>query len=187
MLWRGGVQRGFRREMLSGPEILVPVTALNPLSGRSLCGPCAHQFRYLLLALTGSGIDIVCAIGGIQQVDMGIDEAGKDGSALEINDLLRCPGGPHTPHLVVAADGENAPAYSIDSHSLRVGLLDVHCIKIAIHIGDNAHVLCLSSLCTKYSAHDLFVTTQELFRAHALLALKLQLAHDQQAGTGGDT
>src|SRR5579875_1363445 len=116
MLRRSGVQRSFRRELLSWPAILVPVTALNPLPGRSLCGPCAYQFRYLLLALASPGVNVVRAIGGIQQVDMGIDEAGENGSALEINDLLRCPGGSHSPHLVVAADGKNAPAYSIDSH-----------------------------------------------------------------------
>src|SRR5579875_1151278 len=146
MLRCGGVQRGFRWEMLSGPEILVPVTALNPLSGGCLHGPRAYQPRYLLLALTGSGVDVVYAIGGVQQVNMGIDETGENGSALEINNLLRRSGRSHTPHLVVAADGENASAYIVDSHCLCIGLLCVHCIKIAIHIGDNTHVLCLSSL-----------------------------------------
>ena len=36
MFGRGGIQRGFRRELLSGPEILIPLTSQYPLPGGSL-------------------------------------------------------------------------------------------------------------------------------------------------------
>src|SRR5579885_85387 len=141
MLWRGGIKRGLCRKMLSRPEVLVPLAALNPLSGGRLLRSLAHQFRYLVLALAAGCVDIIRAIGGVDKMNMRVDKAGQHCLPAQVNDLSVSIS--HAPHLVIIPHCYNAPACAIYRHRLGAWLRRVHRINCSVQIQQDTHAYCL--------------------------------------------
>src|SRR5450631_3769012 len=103
MIGGDGIERGFGRETIAWPLILVPLAALNPVSLRSLGGTFTHKFGHRLLTQSITGVDVVVTISGTDQMDVGIDKAGKERFAVEVDSLAEAVG--RAAHLVVAAHG----------------------------------------------------------------------------------
>src|SRR5205823_6246600 len=77
MMGGGGIKRGFAWKVLIGPFVLVPLAAKYPLTWRSLCSAFAYQLCHVIFTGTGSGVDIVGAIGRAEKVNVGVNETGS--------------------------------------------------------------------------------------------------------------
>ncbi len=142
MFGRGGIQRGAGGEVAARPLVLVPAPALNPLARRSLRSALAHQFRHLVLALACGGVNVVGAMGRAEQVDMRVDEAGQHGTPAQVDDARVQAAA--ALYLIVAANGQDAPAGLVNRHCLRAWLRGIHGNNIAIHIEKGTHTFSCS-------------------------------------------
>src|SRR6185312_101405 len=82
--WRGSIERGTRGKLLTGPQIFIPLSSLYPLTVGCLGGSLSHQVRHIFLVSGAACINIVSAIGGLDQVNMGIDESRQYSFAMQI-------------------------------------------------------------------------------------------------------
>ena len=137
MMGGGGIKRGFAWKVLSGPFVLVPLAAKYPLTWRSLCGEFAYQLCHVIFTGTGSGVDIVGAIGRAEKVNVGVNETGKYGSATQVYQLGMQAA--VATYLVIAANSQEIACHAINGHSLCHGLGGVHRIDRTVHIEHGAH------------------------------------------------
>src|SRR6266568_1129092 len=137
MLRCGSVKRGPGGKVLARPEVLIPMSAEYPSPTWCLHCTQAYQCCYLILIYTCSCIDVVSTMGGIHQVNMGIDKAGEDSSAVQVCEFRVLA--THATHLIVVAYCQNTPTRAIDSHRLRSWLRCIHCVDITVHIENRAH------------------------------------------------
>src|SRR5215469_7940188 len=137
MFRRGSVKGCPAGEVLPRPGILVPLASEYPMARRGLHRPLAHKLYYVVLARTCCSVDIVRTIGGGEQVNMGVDETRQHCFAAQVYQF----GMPVTDatHLIVVSHGQDTPAGSIDSHSLRPWLHGIHGIDCTVQIQYDAH------------------------------------------------
>src|SRR5258706_10004537 len=133
----GNIERGPAGKMLAGPEIFVPLSSLYPLAGRRLRGPLSYQVSHFIFVCGSTRVDIVGAIGGFNQVNMSIDEAGQYSFAVQVYQFGVST--PYTPYFVVIAHRQDAPAGAIDGHSLHSWQCGIHGIDCAVQIKYRCH------------------------------------------------
>src|SRR5260221_166696 len=133
----GNIQRGPAGKLLAGPEIFVPLSSLYPLTGRRLSGPLSYQVSHFIFVYGSTRVDIVGAIGGFNQVNMGINEAGQYSFAVQVYQFGVST--PYTPYFVIVAHRHNAPAGAIDGHSLCSRLRGIHSVDCTVQIKYRCH------------------------------------------------
>src|SRR5258708_31818792 len=107
MLRRGSIKGCPGGELLTGPEIFVPLAAEYPLARRRLRPSLAHQLCNFFLACACLRIDVVRTIGGGKQRYMGVDENWQHRFAMQVHPL--CVPAPYAAHLVVVAHAPCTP------------------------------------------------------------------------------
>ena len=109
------------------PQVVVPPAAQYPTAGAKLFGFCGHLRQHVFFGGNAVEVNASEAARIFEKVDVGIDQAGDDGAATEV-DAARLAG--HEAHVLFAAHHDYAPI--LNGEGARVGHLAVHSVDARI-------------------------------------------------------
>ncbi len=128
MVRRDWVQIGFGRELLSLPEDLVPAAAGQPLAGRRFGGAGGYALLGRSQGRHVHQIDLAQGQSVGEEMQMGVDEAGRDSASTQID--LASVSGEQPTHGFVGADAGDPLAGN--GHGLDTGQSGIHGVDISI-------------------------------------------------------